>query len=234
MKSKLLVILLFFLTLSSFVQSTSLSLCRVQAIPCGKRYIFNQNGKTIIFTIEQSDITKKQTEAIVNAANEQIWMPGLGGVAKAIFKAAGEKDLADEVQKRKLFCPTGQACVTESYELKTQGVKKIIHAVGPDCRKPGMLNLNGTMTPQAKMLLTNAYQNSLAIADKEKLTSISFPFISSAIFGCNKQQAAEIAISAVYNYLIDHPHSVIAQAAFVLFDKDSVDLFQSKIKDLSA
>ena len=100
-------------------------------------------------TIElvQDDITKQDTEAIVNAANSRL-IPG-GGVDGAINRAAGPE--LGQAMARAGGCPTGEARITGGYNLHA---KHVIHTVGPVYH--GKEN--------DAVLLANAYKNSLKLA----------------------------------------------------------------------
>lgn len=172
-------------------------------------------------TISLGDITQATTEAIVNAANKEL--QGGSGVCGAIFKAAGKKSLQNACDlfpcsKDLVRCPTGEARITNSFKLKNKGIKFIIHAVGPDCRV-----IKNKITQDA--LLKAAYENSLILADKNSITSISFPFISSAIYAFPKKRAALIALKTTANYLKNNKNSSIKHINFVLFSKEDYSLF---------
>ena len=112
---------------------------------------------------------EQEVDAIVNAANKYL-LSG-GGVCGAIFKAAGYQELGDACKKIKTPLNDGDAVITPSFNIKT--CKYIIHAVGPDFG----------VNPTAFDKLFNAYYNSLMVLKKNRLHSISFPLISSGIFG---------------------------------------------------
>jgi O-acetyl-ADP-ribose deacetylase len=171
--------------------------------------------------IKRGDITKAKTQAIVNAANAQL-SNGLG-VCGAIFNAAGADKLTQECHnnypaKNNVCCPTGSACITDSCHLKNNGITHIIHAVGPDCR----------IIKDAKeqdFLLQKTYKNSLIAAELANITSITFPFISSGIYGFDKKRAAKIALQTVRQYLQANPDSCLTSIHFMLFSQEDFELF---------
>lgn len=160
------------------------------------------------------DITKLggtpyQSAAIVNAANSRL-LAG-GGVCGSIFRAAGSALLqraCDEMAP----CPTGESRLTPAFDLQSQGVEAIIHAVGPDCR----------ITPQAEAdaLLELAYTSAVRCASEAGLSSIAFPSISTGIYKFPKERAAQIAVDALRS--VDRQDLTIT---LVAFDPDTAELW---------
>lgn len=150
--------------------------------------------------IIRNDITKMKVDAIVNAANTELKVGG--GVCGCIFSAAGAPELQEECDSIGK-CNVGQAVITKGYNLPA---KYIIHAVGP-IWKGGSSN--------EEKLLHNCYTNSLVLAWQKKCKSIAFPLISSGIYGYPKDQALQIAISAISTFLLNHEMMVY----LVVFDK---------------
>ena len=111
----------------------------------------------------------QKADVIVNAANKYL-MQG-GGICGVIFGKAGENELASACAKHKTPLKDGEAVLTPAFGLKN--AKAIIHAVGP----------NFGATPDAFGELFEAYYNSLAVMMNNGYHSISFPLISSGIFG---------------------------------------------------
>jgi O-acetyl-ADP-ribose deacetylase (regulator of RNase III) len=164
----------------------------------------------------QGDITKQETDAIVNAANPTL--RGGGGVDGAIHRAAGPELLAESSTLG--GCETGDAKITKGYRLKA---KHVIHTVGPVYRRDG---------GRAPELLASAYRRSLEVASEHLLKSIAFPSISTGAYGYPLHEAAPIALKTVADYLKEHPD--IELVRFVLFDQHTLKVYEAALKRLSA
>jgi O-acetyl-ADP-ribose deacetylase (regulator of RNase III) len=168
-------------------------------------------GKSTLAIVE-GDITKEETDAIVNAANSGL--RGGGGVDGAIHRAGGPSILEE---CRKIgHCPTGQAVITTGGNLKA---RHVIHTVGPVWSGGGR-NEAG--------LLKSAYLESLKLASKKGLKSVSFPAISTGIYGYPLNEAARVALETAIDYLEEHQE--IELVRFVLFGKPMFDVFAEQLK----
>lgn len=155
------------------------------------------------FTIIRQDITKMQVDAIVNAANTNLIMGG--GVCGAIFKAANPIKLQLACAKAAPI-KTGEAAITPGFNLPS---KYVIHAAGPV--------YNRQSAEQSEKLLRSAYTRSLDLALENGCESIAFPLISSGIYGYPKEEALQIAVAAIKEFLAEHDMEVY----LVIFDRAS-------------
>lgn len=164
------------------------------------------------------DITEEEVDAIVNPANEYLKLGS--GVAGAILKKGG-KVIQEECDKIG-YCPTGKAVITTGGNLKA---KYVIHAVGP-IWKGGNNNEDE--------LLYSAIENSLLLAHNNDLKSISFPAISTGIFGFPKERASKIIISAILDFMKKYENRTsIEKIRICLFDEETYRIFLKTYENIS-
>ena len=134
-------------------------------------------------------------DAVVNAANDGLWAGG--GICGVIFRKAGMRELTEACEKYDTPLNDGDAVITPAFNMKN--VKAIIHAVGP----------NFGITPTAFEELFKAYYNSLMVLKENGYHSISFPLISSSIFGGNLEnpvaESTRQCIRAYKQFVEDFP-----------------------------
>src|SRR5512143_3132648 len=142
-------------------------------------------GTTI--RLVSADLTERDVDAIVNAANSHLQHGG--GVAGAIVRKGGRviQDESDKIG----YVPVGGAAITTGGKLKA---RYVIHAVGP---RMGEGDEDGK--------LKRAINSVLALATEEKLRSISIPAISAGIFGFPKDRCAEILVGETAAYIKNNP-----------------------------
>ena len=123
---------------------------------------------------------EQNVDAIVNAANK--YLAAGSGVCGAIFKKAGYDELTNACNMIETPLKDGDAVITPAFGVTN--AKYIIHAVGP----------NFAITPDAFDKLYDAYYNSLVVLKENNLHSISFPLISSGIFGGDLEDPVEVSV----------------------------------------
>jgi len=176
-------------------------------------------GGSAVIELMSGDITTVRADAIVNAANEALI--GGGGVDGAIHRAAGP-ELMQEMRSRYRGCPTGSAVITGPGRLADNGVKWVVHAVGPVWRGGGQGEAE---------LLASAYAKSLHLADQAGAHSVAFPAISAGVYGYPLDEAAAIALRSVRSGLAG-AHTV-ERVVFVLFRSDTLHSFQRALGEMS-
>lgn len=162
--------------------------------------------------LKRSDITEEDTEAIVNAANSRL-MHG-GGVAGAIARRGGVS--IQEESDKIGYVPVGSAAITTGGNLTA---RYVIHAVGPQM---------GEGDEDEK--LRNATLNSLRLADDEAITSLSFPAISTGIFGYPIDRCAVVMLGALRQYC--EGQTDLREVRFCLFDERALRVFEKSASEL--
>jgi O-acetyl-ADP-ribose deacetylase (regulator of RNase III) len=161
----------------------------------------------------RGDITKRQVEAIVNAANSSLL--GGGGVDGAIHRAAGRELLAE--CRTLNGCKTGEAKTTKGYKLPA---RHVIHTVGPVWTGGGA---------NEEELLARCYRNCFARARELGISSIAFPSISTGAFGFPLGHGAVIAVREVRNELERTPSITFVE--LVCFDDHTYAVYQEVLKE---
>ena len=171
-----------------------------------------QVGKATLQLIK-GDITDIEADAIVNAANSSLM--GGGGVDGAIHRKGGPKILEECKRIRATEwpdgLPTGKAVITSGGNLKA---KYVIHTVGPVWL--------GGFHVEAE-LLKQAYKNSLKLAVAKGLKTIAFPSISTGAYGYPIEDASQIAVRAVKDFL--EKEDKLERVVFVLFSENDFQVY---------
>ncbi len=170
-------------------------------------------GKTTIRLVS-TDLTERDVDAIVNAANSNLQHGG--GVAGAIVRKGGQviQDESDKIG----FVPVGNAAITTAGTLKA---RYVIHTVGPRMGEGDEDNK-----------LKRAINSVLVLATKKKLKSISVPAISAGTFGFPKDRCAKILVSETAAFLKNTPASSLDIVEFCIFDKEALGFFKMEMEKL--
>jgi len=165
------------------------------------------DGKSI--HCDQGDITESSVEAIVNAANNHLWMGA--GVAGAI-KRRGGQSIEDEAVKQGPI-GVGEAAITSAGKLKAMYV---IHAA-----------VMGQDLATDDMLIRKTTRSTLELAEKHGIESIDFPALGTGVGGFPIDECAAIMISEAHDFL--EKSSGVKSVGFILFDQTSYQAFADEL-----
>ncbi len=170
------------------------------------------NGKSL--RLVKGDITARDVDAIVNAANPHLQHGG--GVAGAIVRKGGQviQDESDKIG----FTPVGNSAITGSGKLPC---KAVIHAVGPRMGEGDEDNK-----------LISAVNGALRLATEKEFKSISMPAISSGIFGFPKDRCAQILVGQSTRFLKENSSSSLETIEFCIFDNNTLAYFKDEFETL--
>ncbi|MPY67018.1 macro domain-containing protein [Deinococcus sp. SDU3-2] len=158
----------------------------------------------------QGDIARERTCAVVTAANKEL--AGGGGVDGVIHRAAGPELL--RAIRQIGGTPTGTAVITPAFNLERQGVRFVIHAVGPVWRGGGQGEAE---------LLAGAYRESLRLTVEHGCDSVALPAISTGVYGYPLREAAEVTLRTLHDFLAEHPGLTVR---LVLHGEEAVRAFR--------
>jgi O-acetyl-ADP-ribose deacetylase (regulator of RNase III) len=177
----------------------------------------SRSGRKII--LKEGDITRIAVDAMANAANSAL--AGGGGVDGAIHRAGGPEIMAelDQIRASQGGCPTGSAVATGAGKLPA---KFVFHAVGPVYRD------GARGEPE---LLAGCYRRCLELAEEREVRTISFPAISTGIYGYPPEEAAVIALREVRAHL-EREDVSLETVIFVLFGKSAYDVYAKLLAGL--
>jgi O-acetyl-ADP-ribose deacetylase (regulator of RNase III) len=159
------------------------------------------------------DLTERDVDAIVNAANSHLQHGG--GVAGAILRKGGR--IIQEESDRIGFVPVGGAAMTSGGHLKA---RYVIHAVGPRM---------GEGDEDRK--LKSAIRSVLDLALGKGLKSISIPAISAGIFGFPKDRCAQILVQETVLFLKAKTPHALDVVEFCIFDPEAFRFFREEMEN---
>ena len=163
-------------------------------------------------TVVLGDITEQTTEAVVNAANNHLWMGS--GVAGAI-KAKGGEEIEREAMELGPIDP-GEAVTTSAGRLKA---RYCIHAAAM-----------GQDLATTAELVSGATRSALAEAAKLKLDSVAFPALGTGVGGFPAEACARLMVAAALSHGRTHPKPGVV--TFVLRDEPTFNSFAVALRAL--
>jgi O-acetyl-ADP-ribose deacetylase (regulator of RNase III) len=162
--------------------------------------------------LERGDITEMEVDAVVNAANNHLWMGS--GVAGAIKRKGGEIIEREAVAKGPVA--VGEAVITGGGSLKA---RHVIHAAGMG---------QDLKTDQEKVRL--ATHNSLLRAEENELQSMAFPAIGTGVGGLSAHVCAKVMLAETVEFLQESRS--LRTVTFALFDEGTYRIFQEHLSGM--
>lgn len=175
-----------------------------------------ENGTIVL---KEGDITKEETEAIVNAANSSLM--GGGGVDGAIHRAGGPAILEEckAIVSKNGRLPPGQAVITTAGDM---AARYVIHTVGPVW--------SGGGRGEAETL-ASCYRECLGLAVEKGIRSVSFPSISTGAYGYPMAEAARVALGTVKAFL--EGNVGVEAVTFVLWGRQALATYAEVLEELA-
>jgi O-acetyl-ADP-ribose deacetylase (regulator of RNase III) len=170
---------------------------------------------TTTLEVVQGDITECAVDAVVNAANNHLWMGA--GVAGAIKRKGGQ--VIEDEAVRQGPIPVGEAVVTGGGTLPA---RYVIHAAA----------MGQDLITTAE-LIRQATRNSVARATELGVTSLALPALGTGVGGFSVHEAARVMIDAIHTALRDTPQTSLRRVLFVLFTPDALQAFDEALARLS-
>ena len=156
--------------------------------------------------LKLGDITEMTTEAIVNAANNDLMLGG--GVAGAISRKGGPS--IQEECSRVGPVRVGEAAITGAGNLRC---RHVIHAAS--------MALGGRTT---EANLRSSVAHALRLAREKKLRSIALPAVGAGFAGFPMRRCAAVMLAVAAEHLA--AGTTLEEIWFVLFDPESYETFR--------
>jgi O-acetyl-ADP-ribose deacetylase (regulator of RNase III) len=147
--------------------------------------------------VVSGDICEREVDAVVNAANNHLWMGG--GVAGAIKRRGGREIEREAIAKGPV--PIGESVVTTAGSLKA---RHVIHAA-----------VMGTNLATNAEYIRKATLSALARAKEMGLKSIAFPALGTGVGGFPLGECARVMLAAVREHV--EGGTTLEEVEFVLF-----------------
>ncbi|MBC8174676.1 MAG: macro domain-containing protein [Candidatus Marinimicrobia bacterium] len=166
----------------------------------------------VTLEIIQGDITEQSTEAIVNAANNYLWMGA--GVAGAIKRKGGQIIEDEAVAKGPI--EVGDVVITTGGKLTA---KYVIHAAGM-----------GQDLQTDEKIIRKVTHRCLELAEQNRITTLSFPAIGTGVGGFEIHHCAKIMFEETVDYLVSA--KILKKVQFVLFNKEGFKAFDDQLRSM--
>ncbi|HYL98210.1 MAG TPA: macro domain-containing protein [Blastocatellia bacterium] len=179
----------------------------------------------IKIVLRQGDITKQaDVDAIVNAANTELWMGS--GVAGAILDRGGEEIEIDAMRQAPI--KLGEAIATSAGNLPNRFV---IHAAAMGYRSEDQVVPKKSGSASSSAVIRGATLNSLVLAGSLGCRSLAFPALATGVAGFPVKECADVMVQAVKDYSTAHSDSPLERVVFVLFRSSDYTAFSETLTE---
>ncbi len=176
--------------------------------------------------IRQGDIAAQpDLDAIVNAANTELWMGS--GVAGAIKRATGGTVEDEAVRQGPIAL--GEAVVTGAGRLPNRAV---IHAAAMGYRKEDEAVPKRAGSRSSAAIIRSATLRVLALCDERGLRSVGLPALATGVGGFPLDECAETMIGAALEHERAHDGCVIQRVRFVVRGEGDREVFEAALTRL--
>ncbi|MBN2081166.1 macro domain-containing protein [bacterium] len=158
--------------------------------------------------IRQGDIAQADVEAVVNAANHELWMGS--GVAGAIKRAGGAAIEREAVAQGPIA--VGESVITTSGNLPSLHV---IHAAAMAAGRPASFESVAAATTSA-----------LALAASQNIESIALPALGTGAGRVGLSDCAKAMLAAVREHCFSHAQPELI--VFMLFGDNALKIFEDQ------
>lgn len=182
-------------------------------------YASQRRKKDMKIELRQGDITNQQDlDAIVNAANTELWLGS--GVAGAIAKRGGPQIEREAVAQGPIRL--GEAVRTTAGNLPNRFV---IHAAAMGYRQEDRKADKRPGSASSYAIIREATMNSIRLAAEAGCKSIAFPALATGVGGFPMDECARLMIKAAKDYAQQHSQTPIELVCFVLFTSGDLNTF---------
>lgn len=173
----------------------------------------------------QGDITRLNTDAIVDAGNRRglgCFIPNHNCIDSVIHNGAGVMlriECFEEMKKINYKIETGKNILTKAYNLPC---KYVITTVGPEIAP------RQDVTLKIEEDLANCYRYAIFTAIKNGIRTIAFPCISTGVFNFPKDLASKIALRTI-DHVLDEFQDKIDKVIFNVYSDEDYFIYTNNI-----
>jgi O-acetyl-ADP-ribose deacetylase (regulator of RNase III) len=169
----------------------------------------------VVLEVREGDITRADTAAVANAANNALWMGG--GVAGALKRAGGPEIEAEAMAQGPI--PVGTAVATTAGRLPFQAV---LHGA-----------VMGQDLQTSADLIAKTTHACLELAEEMGFPSLALPAFGTGVGGFPRDECARLMVGAAADFARTSP-AHLKRVVFVLYGPEAYSAFAGALQRLPA